>query len=60
MSGRPEHIFFQRGNASDQHSHEKMLSTTNNQATDDEKNMRGHFTSIRTAIIEKNTSNKCW
>lgn len=60
MSGRPEHIFFQRGNANDQHSHEKMLSTTNNQGTDDEKNMRCHFTSIRTAIIEKNTSNKCW
>ena len=60
MSGRPEQIFFQRGNADDQQSHEKMLSITNNQGTDNQKNMRYHFSSIRIAMIEKNTSNKCW
>ena len=47
MSGRPEQIFFQRGNADDQQSHEKMLSITNNQGTDNQKNMRYHFTYVR-------------
>ena len=40
MNGRPEQIFFQRRNADDQQSHEKMLSTTNNQGTGNQKHSK--------------------
>ena len=53
MNGRPEQIFFQRRNADDQQSHEKMLSTTNNQGTGNQKHskMSEQLLSKRTHII---------
>ena len=40
MNGRPQQIFFQRRNADDQQSHEKMLSTANNQGTGNQKHRK--------------------
>ena len=56
---RSKQTFFQR-HTDGQQAHEKMLNITSYQRNANQKYHRYHFTSVRKAIVEKPTNNKCW
>ena len=60
MDWRPEWTFFWRGHADGQQAHEKMLNIANHQRMEVKTTVRCHLTSVKIAIIKKNTNNKCW
>ena len=59
MSGRPEQIFFKRGNADGQQVHEEILNLANYQGNSNQNHMRYHLPHVRMATIKKNINNKC-
>ena len=59
MGRRPKYTFHQGRHTDGQEAHEKMLNITKYQGNANQTTMRYHLTSVKMAIIKKNTNNKC-